>query len=156
MVVLLLYLHLLAQLYTTLLLSLALARLEDGLCHRKVTHLPLLHQLLYHCLQMCVLDKTELHAVCCAPSAHHADRCMPQVRVSMHEKLRNFFCIRCCISTSRMSHCLTLCCNAQQQLQLCFMGPFSCVRGSWQASMKDCKKLAYAVHDCHQACQESL
>ena len=50
MMLLLLYLHLLAQLYTTLLFSLALARLEYGLCHSKVTYLPLLHQLLYHCL----------------------------------------------------------------------------------------------------------
>lgn len=45
------HLQLLTQLRPALLSQLALPRLEDGLGHRKIAHLPLLHQLLYRCLQ---------------------------------------------------------------------------------------------------------
>ena len=86
MMLLLLYLHLLAQLYTILLFSLALARLEYGLCHSKVTHLPFLHQLLYHCLHMrCEVTKKEDSCLC------HAACCLPCIKVSMAEKMRNCF-----------------------------------------------------------------
>ena len=150
MVLLLLHLHLLAQLYTALLFSLALARLEYGLCHSKVAHLPLLHQLLYHCLQVkCVLAKKEHHALCCAPSAHHTDCRMPQIKVSVNGKSRNCFASDVVYLASGTDHCLTLCCNAQQQIAACFLGRFTSVGGPWHASMEDWKKLAYAVLDCH-------
>jgi hypothetical protein len=44
------HLHLLPHLSASFLLQLPLTRLEDGLCNCKVSHFPLLHQLLYHCL----------------------------------------------------------------------------------------------------------